>query len=155
MAPDGAFNEIDTESSESIAIGDHNIDDAVAFDEFQKGEEAFSLEVEARGNIGDDFVMARPFLFEEVDLALEVARFFLFGGRDSGVEDGESVTVIRFFVCGNTKTGAQVSIVVSMSGVMSTSDAETADFAIFSPGCKSGSRDAILLNDKLWRNIFI
>ena len=44
---DGAFKELDAKTSESIPVGDHNIDDAVAFDELQKGKQTFALEVEA------------------------------------------------------------------------------------------------------------
>lgn len=47
MSPNGAFNELCTETSESVPVGDHNVEDAVTFDELQKGEETFALEVEA------------------------------------------------------------------------------------------------------------
>lgn len=77
VASDGAFNELDTETSEAVPVGDHNMEDAVAFDELQKGEETFALEVESRSDVSDDFVMTGPFLLEKIDLALEVSCLLL------------------------------------------------------------------------------
>lgn len=43
---DRAFNEVASETSESVFVGDHNLRDASCFDELQKGEDASPLEVE-------------------------------------------------------------------------------------------------------------
>jgi hypothetical protein len=47
MLSDRAFNEVGSETSESVFVGDHNLQDAACFDEVQKGEEASPLEVES------------------------------------------------------------------------------------------------------------
>jgi hypothetical protein len=47
MFSKGTFNEIDSETSESVPEGDHNFLDMSAFDELQKGKQAFAFEVEA------------------------------------------------------------------------------------------------------------
>lgn len=97
--------------------------------------------------------MLGPLELEEVDLALEVACFFLFGGRDSCVEDGEAVTVVRFFEGGHAEEGAEVAIVVAMPGSGANADADRADFFIPGPGGQGGSRDAILANGNLGRDV--
>lgn len=139
MAPDGAFNELDSETSETVAVGDHNIEDALAFDEFQKGEEAPTLKVETGGHISDDFVVDGPLLLEEVDLALQVACFFLLWRGDSGVEDCETVLVVRFFLSEDAEVGAEVTVVVSVGCIGTRSDTNGANFTIFGPGGQGGS----------------
>jgi len=44
---DCTFNEVGTESCKSIFVRDDNLRDASCFDEVQKGEKTFPLEVEA------------------------------------------------------------------------------------------------------------
>lgn len=43
---EGTFKELDTETSESVFVGDHNSRDISCFDGVQKGEKTFAFEVE-------------------------------------------------------------------------------------------------------------
>lgn len=155
MASEGTFNELDSETSEAVAVGDHNVEDAIAFDELQKGEEAPTLEVETGCHISDDFVVEGPFLLEEVDLALQVACFFLLWRGDPGVEDGETVLVVRFLLGRDAEVGPEVAVVVSMGCIGPGSDANGANFAVFGPSGQGGSGDAILFDHESWWKVFV
>ncbi len=86
MNSERTFKQLDSKASESVSVGHHNLRDISCFDFVQKGEEAFSLEVEPGSDVSDDLVMLRAVLFEVLDLPLEVSGFFLFGRGDSGVK---------------------------------------------------------------------
>lgn len=74
MGLDDSFEELKTESTESVFMGNHNFSD-ISFDCFvQKGDKSFSLKVEARSNILDNRV-TRVSKSEELSLPFQV--FFL------------------------------------------------------------------------------
>ena len=106
MFSERTFNEIDSESSQSVTVGDHNTRDMSLFDELQKGDKSPALEVEAGSDITDDFVVRRVLLFEEVLL-----------GRDASVQDGESTTSLSSGVgcIGDSKVETQILFVISSS----------------------------------------
>jgi hypothetical protein len=65
------LEEVEGNSTQSVAMEDHNFADTAGEDSFQKGEQAFALEVDARSDVLDDFD-TRSVGLEEVDLSLEV-----------------------------------------------------------------------------------
>ena len=139
------FNEIDPESRESVAVGDHNFRDASSFDGVQNGEETPPLEVEARGDVDDDLVVVRAGEPERFDLAQEVAGVALLTGRDASVENDEpDASVFDLFRAPKAKTGTKVPDVIPMGGSVSISEPHASDRARFRPLGQGGSRHAIL-----------
>ena len=115
MLDERTFNELDSETSESVFVGHHNFVDAIAFDEVQKCRKTFALEVEAGGDVGDDFVMFRTLFFEHVDLSLEIARVLLLRGGDTRVDDDDTGDLFDGSFVFDAEERAQVLFVVSMA----------------------------------------
>jgi hypothetical protein len=63
------LDEVESESTEPIPVGHHNLFDIAAQDSVQKGREAGALPVDARGDVLDDLVVGVCFT-EELDLSL-------------------------------------------------------------------------------------
>jgi len=138
------FKQLDSESSESISIGDHNAFDSVALDEVQKGEKpASGSEGESGADVPEDAVVFRSAALQELDLASEVARLLLLLGRDSGVEDDLSLSALRFLFCPEAEELVEVSEVVSMRRAADGRgfDAETAELSLFGPLREGGPGD--------------
>lgn len=51
--------------------------------------------------------------------------------------------------------GAQITVVIAVGGVRSTSNTDGTDLAVFSPDGQGGSRDAISLNNVFWSDVFL
>lgn len=139
------FNELDSETSESVFVGHHNFLDAIAFDEVQKCRKAFALEVEAGSDVGDDFVVLRALFFEQLDLSLEVARVLLLLRGDAGVDDDDASDFVARWVVFDSEEGAQVLLVVSMSRSGSISGLNGSDLFSSGPDGQSGSGHSITL----------
>ncbi len=87
MFSDRTFNEIDSDISKSFFVNNGNARDIISFDEVQKCEKARSFEVKSGSDIGDNLVVDRATLFDDVDLTLEITRVLFMLGRNTGVND--------------------------------------------------------------------
>lgn len=78
------FDELESESAESVSMGNGNRAYFSFKRSFQKGFKTFAFEVEPTADVFDDFGFGTP-LVEEGDLSFKVC--FLAGGRDAAVGD--------------------------------------------------------------------
>lgn len=84
--------------------------------------------------------MIGEFVLEEIDLTLEVSCFFLFLGRNSGVEDDEAATILCLFGGKrDLEEDPEVFFVIPMSGGESFSSTDGTDLSRFSPLNQGGS----------------
>jgi hypothetical protein len=95
LALEDPADEFETESAESIAVGNAHFLYVSTKRSFQNGAKAFSLEVEARADISNDFV-AGALILHEGDLPLEV--IFLLCGGNAAIGDLSLSSFGRF--CG-------------------------------------------------------
>ena len=83
-------------------------------------------------------------MLEEIDLTLEVSCFFLFLGRNSGVEDDEATTTLSLFGGKrDLEEDPEVFLVIPMSGGETFS---STDGTNLSPLNQCDARDAIVKN---------
>lgn len=80
------FHELKREATQSVAVGNHNLRDHTAVDAFQKGTQAFAVEIDAAANVADELIGGIEGA-EGFDLAVEIAGGFLLGAADAGVDD--------------------------------------------------------------------
>ena len=77
-----ALDEVEGESTQSVAVGHHNLLDVAVHDAVQNGREACALPVDAGADVLDDLVVW-VLAAEQFDLSLKV--LFLLGAGDAGV----------------------------------------------------------------------
>ena len=120
------FDELESESAESVSMGNGNRAYFSFKRSFQKGFKPFAFEVEPTADVFDDFGFG-TLLVEEGDLSFKVC--FLAGGRDAAVGDCNPAVV-------DSGTGVFESVVflgvVSSCGTLALFGKETLD--IVEPG---------------------
>ena len=84
MTLEDEFEEFISDSCKSVSMGNHNLLDTSLTDEFQKGMNSFSTEIDPGGDFLDD-LEGRVCVPQHLDLSFEVFR--LMRGRDSRVDD--------------------------------------------------------------------
>lgn len=113
------------------------------------------MEVETRADVFDDEVVVGVVLLEELDLALEVAGFFLFWRRDAGVEDEDAALVCRLRGLGHAEEDVEVAFVVAVGRERPCADANGSDLPLRGPLGQGGAADAILFQHSTRREIFV
>jgi len=138
MFSERTFKQLRAEPSESVSVGDHNFFDKSALDGVQKREQALPLEVEPACDVLVDMgnVVAM-----RLDLPTKVARFSLFGSRDTRVGDNP---LFRLGI--ETEAFGEVASVVAMRRLFVGPESDAPDFALLSPEGQGGSGDAIPAN---------
>jgi len=138
---DDVFEQVKTESTQAIPVGNHNFSDN-SFDRgVQKGLKSFSFEVETWSNIFDNSMVwiSRS---KEVNLSLEI------GGLSSG--GNATVTEIGFIgeILGGKKIFSGVSVLAGRSP-------DGLDFTGMSPGKESFCWDTKELSDFSGAEMFV
>ena len=98
-------DEIESESAESVSMGNGNRAYFSVKRSFQKGFKPFAFEVEAAADVFDDFGVGTP-LAEEGDLSFEVC--LLAGGGDAAVCDCN--TMVVFSGCGGSEVVGRLGV---------------------------------------------
>ena len=139
MSTQHPFQDIETESRQPVATGNHDFFDSSVDRAVQKGEHARPFPVDSAGNIFDNSA-SRSLSKHIGPLSFEV--IFLFVGRHSDVDDNvcwlRGISLFRFFCCFGFWEFKQS---------MSSRSSDAVDFAFVSPFPEGPRGDPIMLLD--------
>ena len=129
------FQQFDSESRQAVSVGNHNLFDASAVDEFQKGFKLTSFEIDTGSGVKEEFVL-RIVVSEKVQLSVEVCA--LMGGTNTGVTDS---LAFSFLLLGVAEDASDVVNAVQPTSAGSTADT---DLFLICPRGQCGATDAVL-----------
>lgn len=107
---DEFFDERKTESTQPISVGNHNFSDMTFDCGVQNGFKPFSLEIDARSNVSDNFVV-RVLTSEELSLSFQI--FFLRSCGYASVADVSSGIMVTGTFPGGLNASANVSFMAA------------------------------------------